>query len=603
MSTNVEGDTPGEPVRSRVRSKSIGGETPAGTELSTDISKSGGGQKLGESGLISPNGTDKMFQFPTLSTRTEPHLFNETSGHFMTQGNEQEDEEFKNKFDKVMKISSLASFRKYVHFRISSQEIFDIFESLAKKKSYHVIEINHKFATIICRESGGLLSNLKSLMKCAPLASAQKEKTPVTAMKLMVTVDQAKCMRVIQFKGLYGCNETVRLFYRDFEAKLQELDGGAAETSIRHMTSMAGETSGTGGYGAVGVSPDEEEVPEEEEEEQVSYTNSESSSYYQFHKILSSEQYSLGYKISDFLVNFSMYYRSIEESAQVLPQPLNSIKSMIEESVDTLFHEHNYGKGSSEKMMQFCRPAVERFIFSKLYDILFAMYKFKYEEKDSQFDIKCQKINQYDPVLIMKSLEIKKKYIIHTDLNESMNISLEMSRTLSGSIEIESYRNALSNRLNSSTFISRVDKIPYYEAIQALQKVTDIIIPKDKLACLVSTVAAMKTCVVDFWKGKEELLEFDDEIGVMIYIVAQAQVPHLFSELELLRDYIGDQSMSTKYENEVRIITNLEAAGSYITREWEIEKAIEKINEEDSNRSRSASESDKKESPKKEDEN
>ena len=49
-----------------------------------------------------------------------------------------------------------------------------------------------------------------------------------------------------------------------------------------------------------------------------------------------------------------------------MPAPMESIKSMIDETVSTIFKDFRFGKMQAEKMMLYCRPAVERFIFSKL---------------------------------------------------------------------------------------------------------------------------------------------------------------------------------------------------------------------------------------------
>ena len=45
-------------------------------------------------------------------------------------------------------------------------------------------------------------------------------------------------------------------------------------------------------------------------------------SFYEFRKILSSDQYSIGKKIVDFTRDFFANYRSIKESAELLPQPV-----------------------------------------------------------------------------------------------------------------------------------------------------------------------------------------------------------------------------------------------------------------------------------------
>lgn len=48
----------------------------------------------------------------------------------------------------------------------------------------------------------------------------------------------------------------------------------------------------------------------------------ESYSFYYFHRILTSESYNLGKRVSDFINDFLHNYRSIKESAELLPQPV-----------------------------------------------------------------------------------------------------------------------------------------------------------------------------------------------------------------------------------------------------------------------------------------
>ena len=57
-----------------------------------------------------------------------------------------------------------------------------------------------------------------------------------------------------------------------------------------------------------------------------------------------------------------------------MTEAMNLVKGKIEETIAALFSHYNFGKTNSEKVMQFCRPAVERFIFSRVHSALFALY-------------------------------------------------------------------------------------------------------------------------------------------------------------------------------------------------------------------------------------
>ena len=47
--------------------------------------------------------------------------------------------------------------------------------------------------------------------------------------------------------------------------------------------------------------------------------------------------------------------------------------------------DFNLGKDQTKEMMPFCRGAIEKYIYQKIDDNLFAMYAFKNQEEDTLF--------------------------------------------------------------------------------------------------------------------------------------------------------------------------------------------------------------------------
>lgn len=47
--------------------------------------------------------------------------------------------------------------------------------------------------------------------------------------------------------------------------------------------------------------------------------------------------------------------------------------------------DFNLGKDQTKEMMPYCRAAIEKYMYSKLNDNLFAMYAFKNREQDLKF--------------------------------------------------------------------------------------------------------------------------------------------------------------------------------------------------------------------------
>lgn len=89
---------------------------------------------------------------------------------------------------------------------------------------------------------------------------------------------------------------------------------------------------------------------------------------------------------------------------------------LTNETVRAFHSEYNLGKETAKGLMQYCRPAVEKYIFSKvksisitikqLYDKIFSMYAIKNEEEDKLFIEKSGIIKKMKPVDVMTYLGI-----------------------------------------------------------------------------------------------------------------------------------------------------------------------------------------------------
>ena len=85
---------------------------------------------------------------------------------------------------------------------------------------------------------------------------------------------------------------------------------------------------------------------------------------------------------------------------------------MIQETVSSFNSEYNLGKQHAKSLMTHCRPSVEKYIFNKLYDKLFAMYAIKNEEEDQLFAERSGLIKRMPAHEVMHYLGIKKQFII-----------------------------------------------------------------------------------------------------------------------------------------------------------------------------------------------
>ena len=94
--------------------------------------------------------------------------------------------------------------------------------------------------------------------------------------------------------------------------------------------------------------------------------------------------------------------------------------------------------------------------------------------------------------------------------------------------------------------------------------------PREKLHCVSGSFSALKTAIVDYYKGKLELNTMDDVLPLSIYVVGMADIAHPASEFNLLEDYLSLYD-GKGYELEQKLLTNLIVSVQYINHEWEFD--------------------------------
>lgn len=56
--------------------------------------------------------------------------------------------------------------------------------------------------------------------------------------------------------------------------------------------------------------------------------------------------------------------------------------NLINEIVESLFSDYNYGKEDTKTIMPYCKISVEKYIFQKLHSNMVKIYKNKYIDKE-----------------------------------------------------------------------------------------------------------------------------------------------------------------------------------------------------------------------------
>ncbi len=203
----------------------------------------------------------------------------------------------------------------------------------------------------------------------------------------------------------------------------------------------------------------------EEDTSVVDSYNKEASNFYEFYRILSQENYDLGKSVKDFVDDFRKNYKDVEASKVLVPRPMEEIVKFIEDCVSTFHCYFNFGKSNTEKMLPYCRPAVEKFIFNKLYFLLYDLYNKRYEEENKKFLDKQNKINsKLNVEKIMDYLEIKMKFREDTGMNSF--------------------------------------HLPYKSAIDCINKIEFEQNPKDKFDTLMKASLDLRNGILDSTKGK-----------------------------------------------------------------------------------------------------
>jgi hypothetical protein len=95
--------------------------------------------------------------------------------------------------------------------------------------------------------------------------------------------------------------------------------------------------------------------------------------------------------------------------------------------------------------------------------------------------------------------------------------------------------------------------MPYRSAILEVQRMPSVKSPREKLSILLMTHSLMKSLVVDYHKGKEEIGSMDEELPLLIYIMLNANIDNLAAELHFVEDYVNVDPM---LESDKRLMTN-----------------------------------------------
>ena len=265
-----------------------------------------------------------------------------------------------------------------------------------------------------------------------------------------------------------------------------------------------------------------------DEETYVEKTNSQANKYYELYKILSKGEYELGKSIKSFTEDFKKKY---QEMSLMQINNLNTKKMMIEIvkiielCTNTLNSSYN---NNQDNDITYFSVASEQFLFNKIYYILYDVYNKKYQNQNNDFLLKQKEINEHLNIdELFKKIGVKQKF-------------------------------------------RGTDDIPYKTVIDYINMVPLEKSLKKKFEILTKGSLEIRTCILEYTNGKNELDSMDDELPIIIYIATQVKVANLFAELNMIDDYIKIILRDDLIQN--KMVTNLLSSLMFITKSWNKEK-------------------------------
>ena len=252
-------------------------------------------------------------------------------------------------------------------------------------------------------------------------------------------------------------------------------------------------------------------VKEEKEENNLAVPNFQTA-YYQVSRFLSNTEIPSGKLYQAFIKEFYEKYSNIEKAAALSKEVLEYIKRIIDNINDLII----------KTVSSNSRLAIEKYIYSKIFPQVKKIYEAKTFELSQNFEKKRKSLQDLNEDELMALLDVKEKFRI------------------------------------------KGTKTPYFNAIENLNNLDKHSSPIDKLNCILESATQMKTTVIDYWKGKEELETMDDQLPVIIFIVTRTSLDCLPTQIEFLLDYTRTNA---GMDNEHRLLINYDAAISFIIHE------------------------------------
>jgi len=267
-------------------------------------------------------------------------------------------------------------------------------------------------------------------------------------------------------------------------------------------------------------------------------------------KILASPNpcYTFRQQIATFTINFDKKFclqgRPDQNPQSTLQNALKELTEFIyhlmEQVLDDirLLQQHENGVAT-------CLRTIKKFVLPKIYQTLFPLYLACNKESDLALATSLEAIRKNN--VSMSQFGVSPKFTL-LDKDSARRQSNTSNPAITNSPNPSRLRQkAKSSNPSEEEETNEVQEGPYRTALLEFERVRDYVDVYDKLNCIVVTRHLIADTIMAYWKAKTGTINVDDLsvtaddlVAILTYIVAYAEVPHIYSEFQLIQDFTDE---------------------------------------------------------------
>ena len=178
----------------------------------------------------------------------------------------------------------------FIPLSMTVASIIEVFNETWKQQNFKVIEYEAGNATAVFKAPFSLK---KIIFKWIPIFGEDDEES-VSAIRVILSVDESKGCRKVTIKGLYGNVVVLKSFIKFFNRKIKSCINKEISNDNKNLFNNAIKTKSSNNFNElITHSSNKEENKNDQSFDDID-ESSNKFTYYYYHKIMSSDQYSLG---------------------------------------------------------------------------------------------------------------------------------------------------------------------------------------------------------------------------------------------------------------------------------------------------------------------